>query len=100
MTEFDISGGDLKPATARKTAPDLLADAAAILAERGRERDKPNGERSMARAVAAFNAITGHDLTEVEGWRFMVCLKMARGTGPDDCLDLIGYAALAAEAAQ
>ena len=78
-------------------AGDLLSLASDTLAERGRERDKPGGERSMARAVAAFNAITGRDLGTKEGWRFMMCLKMARGNAADDDLDLIGYAALAAE---
>ena len=60
----------------------------------------------MARAVAAFNGLVGGDtrLTEVEGWLFMVCLKMARATAgkvnPDDFVDGSGYMGLAGEAAQ
>jgi hypothetical protein len=78
-------------------APDLLRLAMDVLAERGEQRDRPEGERSMAAAVAAFNAVSGHNLSTKEGWRFMMCLKMARGNAADDDLDLIGYAALAAE---
>ena len=37
------------------------------------------GERSMASTVKAFNALTGHNLTESEGWEFMVLLKLVRG---------------------
>ena len=37
-----------------------------------------SGERSMASTVAAFNAATGHDLTEEHGWLFMVFLKAVR----------------------
>lgn len=40
-------------------------------------------------------------LTELEGWLFMCCLKMARATAGrnhlDDFTDLAGYAALAGE---
>ena len=28
--------------------------------------DKPDGERSMGKTVAAFNAVTGRDLSEAE----------------------------------
>ena len=42
--------------------------------------DKPQegGERSMGATVAAFNAATGHALTEEQGWMFMVFLKAVR----------------------
>ena len=79
---------------------DVLEHAAAQIRERAASRDTPNGERSMARAVDAFNGLLGGDrrLTEAEGWLFMCCLKMARGTAgkanPDDAIDLAGYAAL------
>lgn len=79
---------------------DVLEHAAAQIRERAASRDTPNGERSMARAVNAFNELLGGDrrLTEAEGWLFMCCLKMARGTAgkanPDDAVDLAGYAAL------
>lgn len=74
------------------------------LASRGAERDKADGERSMRRTVAAFNALTGHNLTEVEGWLFMVALKAARATAGghklDDYIDGAAYFALAGECAE
>lgn len=84
-------------------APELLGRAAALLHERGKDYDKPEGERSMGRTVAAFNAVTGRDLTESEGWLFMAVLKQVRGftrSGfhADSFDDLIAYAALMAEA--
>jgi len=84
-------------------AAELLGRAAALLHERGKEYDKPGGERSMGRTVAAFNAITGRDLTESEGWLIMSVLKQVRGftrSGyhEDSHNDLIAYTALMAEA--
>lgn len=85
-------------------APGLLHEAADAIASRAALRDCPNGERSMARCVAAFNAITGRDLSEVEGWHFMELLKLARATAGghnlDDHTDRAAYAALAGEAAE
>lgn len=85
------------------TAPDILRAAAEAIGDRATLRDQPTGERSMARCVAAFNAMTGHQLTEVQGWEFMELLKMARSQGgrhhADDYVDRCGYAALAGEAA-
>ena len=57
----------------------------------------------MGRTVAAFNAITGRDLTESEGWLIMSVLKQVRGftrSGyhEDSHNDLIAYTALMAEA--
>ena len=74
------------------------------LAERGKDRDSGE-ERSMSRIVATFNAMTGYDLTEREGWAFMCCLKMVRAmTTPsgkvDDYVDLCAYAALMGESAR
>lgn len=55
----------------------------------------------MARAVAAFNILTGASMSELDGWLFMSILKIARATAGlphiDDAVDLAGYAALAAE---
>jgi hypothetical protein len=83
------------------SAADILRTAAEVIEQRGQLRDKPDGERSMARAVAAFNALTGLKLTELQGWQFMSVLKLARSTAGaahlDDYTDLAGYAALAAE---
>jgi len=84
-------------------APKLLDDAAQALRDRAVTRDAEDGERSMARTVAIFNAMTGQNLTELEGWRFMISLKLARGMQGqahlDDYVDLAGYAALAGECA-
>lgn len=84
-------------------AAEMLGRAAALLHERGQNYDKPQGERSMGRTVAAFNAITGRDLSEAEGWLFMQQLKQVRlftrsGYHIDSAEDNIAYAALMAEA--
>lgn len=84
-------------------APELLTKAAAIMEERGRQYDKPEGERSMGRAVQAFNAITGRNLSESEGWLLLQVLKDVRDRQrsqphQDSLEDGIAYAALKAEA--
>ena len=85
-------------------AEQFLRNGADVLAERGKEYDKPEGERSMARTVAALKAITGKELTEAEGWLFMECLKNVRQwQNPDryhedSAVDCVNYAALKAEA--
>ena len=80
---------------------ELLRNAADLIEERGKERDREGGERSMAAAVGAFNCLSGHSLTEADGWRFMAALKLARSFGGgykrDDYEDLAAYAALTAE---
>jgi len=84
-------------------AEKYLAEAQAQMRDRAASRDTPTGERSMARAVAAFNSLYGHSLTETEGWQFMSILKKARGAQgtyrEDDYIDDVAYAALAAESA-
>jgi hypothetical protein len=84
-----------------RTAAKLLSDAADLLVKRGRNYDSPQGERSMAKTVAAFNIISGHQITEADGWLFMETLKRVRsctvGVHPDSLLDAISYAALRAE---
>ncbi len=85
-------------------APDFLHKAAALMDERGKQYDLPEGERSMGRAVRAFNAITGRDLKESEGWLLLQQLKDARQwQNPsryhaDSAEDGIAYSALKAEA--
>lgn len=84
-------------------AAEMLGRAAALVHERGQNYDKPEGDRSMGRTVAAFNAITGRDLSEAEGWLFMQQLKQVRlftrsGYHADSAEDNIAYAALMAEA--
>lgn len=87
------------------TAPEFLHRAATIMEERGKQYDKPGGERSMGKTVAAFNAITGQDMTEEQGWAFMLVLKQVRffsnTTEPhrDSLEDAIAYSALLAESA-
>lgn len=85
------------------TAPALLAKAADIMAERGKQYDKPAGERSMAQTVAVFNLHHGTNLTEAQGWHFMRILKDVRlftrdGYHADSADDGIAYQALMAEA--
>jgi hypothetical protein len=88
---------------APRSAGQFLHQAAELMAERGKEYDKPNGERSTGKAVHAFNAITGRDLTEAEGWLFMSLVKRVRQySSPkyhkDSAEDGVAYAALEAEA--
>ncbi len=86
-------------------APDrILNEAAKTLVQRGVDYDGKGyqgGERSMAHTVEIFKAWTGIQLSELDGWRFMQCLKMARGmTGKpklDNYIDRAGYAALEGE---
>lgn len=91
--------------THTETAPALLFRAANIMEERGKQYDKPEGERSMGKAVKAFNAITDRDLTESEGWLLLQVLKDVRlwqrpGYHQDSAEDCIAYSALKAEAKQ
>lgn len=81
----------------------FLDRAATLMCERGQQYDAANGERSMGKAVAAFNALYGHDMTEADGWAFMLLLKMSRqsqsvGFHRDSAEDAVAYTALMAEA--
>lgn len=85
------------------TAPALLDQAAKHMRDRGATYDKPDGERSMGKTIQAFNAITGRDLAEHEGWLLMALLKMVRSETSkephqDSVEDLIAYGALYGEA--
>lgn len=71
------------------------------------DRDLENNERAMRRTVAAFNALTGYDLTERDGNIFMTLVKMGRDqqrvmlglpVNPDDFIDGANYLAFAGEA--
>ena len=84
----------------------ILAEAQQILRQRGVEYDGKGyngGERSMAQTVAIFKAFTGIELSELDGWRFMLCLKMARSTTGkpklDTYVDMAGFASLTGECA-
>lgn len=83
-------------------AVSFLNDAIGTLSARATSRDAGStGERSMAKTVAIFNAWTGEDMSEADGWRFMLCLKQAREIQgkfhADDYVDLAGYASLLGE---
>lgn len=89
------------PTTA--SAPELLQRAAQHMTDRAATYDQPEGERSMGKTVAAFNAVTGRNLTEAEGWLLLDILKQVRlfqrpGYHADSAEDHIAYAALMAEA--
>jgi hypothetical protein len=97
--------GSKQPAT----APDLLERSLAAISNRAAERDRAGtSERSMACVVQMFNIWRGtrenSDLTERDGWMFMVFLKQARcryGKHQiDDYVDGPSYFALAGEAAE
>ena len=84
-------------------APEILTRSAEIMAERAKQYDSPQGERSMGKAVAAFNAVTGQSLSEANGWLLMALLKMVRDNTTDkpheDSInDLVAYGALYGEA--
>lgn len=84
-------------------ASGFLKRAAEIMDQRAKQYDAPAGERSMGKCVAAFNIVTGHNLSESEGWLILQILKDVRQwqnpeyhqDSADDC---IAYAALKAEA--
>jgi len=83
-------------------ADEYLEKARDLMIERGKDYDQPQGERSMSKATAAFNIITGKDISEPEGWLFMQILKDVRqwqkeGFHQDSAEDCIAYAALKAE---
>ncbi|KKK73430.1 hypothetical protein LCGC14_2893940, partial [marine sediment metagenome] len=83
---------------------EIMDDAKSTISDRGKERDMPDGERTIPRCVTAFNAITGYTLSNEDGWLFMQVLKQCRSKQGkykyDDFRDGIGYAALRAEEAQ
>lgn len=86
-----------------RKAENFLHQAAELMAERGKQYDQPGGERSMGKAVAALNAITGRGLTEAEGWLLMSLVKRVRqhsgaGYHRDSAEDAVAYAALEGEA--
>lgn len=87
-----------------KKATEFLSKALSLLEERGKDYDQPEGERSMGKTVVAFNAITGNNLKESDGWLILQLLKDVRQNQnrdsyhADSAEDCISYAALKAEA--
>lgn len=84
---------------------EILQIAEETIAQRGVMYDSTGQqqERSMGKVVAMFNALTGHELTNEQGWKFMCLLKLARSEQEefslDSFIDLAAYAALAGEEA-
>jgi hypothetical protein len=96
-------GGRPQAMGLRVTAGTVLQAALAHLGDRAVTYDSPAGERSMGRAVVAFNVLTGHALTEEDGWLLLEVLKIVRGRAApgyhaDSYEDRVSYAALGAEA--
>lgn len=85
----------------KRSAESFLRQAAELMKERGKQYDQDGGERSMGKTVEAFNAITGRDLSESEGWLLMGLLKSVRQYSGDyhrdSAEDKVAYAALEAE---
>ena len=88
---------------AQVTAASILTAALGHMEDRAKTYDAPGGERSMGKTVAAFNVITGLELTEEAGWLFMEILKQVRSQQgdyrADSYEDLVAYAALRGECA-
>ena len=79
-----------------KDADYFLNKAVEILKERGKERDVEK-ERSMARIVSVYNALTGQSMSVEDGWKFMAILKLVRiqiKPHEDGFLDALSYIAL------
>lgn len=85
------------------TIPKIVDHSLRHVLHRAEAYDSEGGERSMSRTVQAFNAFTGHNLSEADGWRFMQCVKGVRlytnreNTHLDSMEDGIAYSALEAE---
>lgn len=64
-------------------------------------RDTPQGERVVSTLVEMFNTLTGHELSEADGWKFMLLVKLVRSENgkyhPDDYVDLAAYSSLLGE---
>lgn len=85
------------------SATDFLRKAASLQESRAAEYDQEGGERSAGKIAQAFNAITGHSLTESDVWMLLVVLKQVRfynnpaNKHRDSVEDLVSYSALFAE---
>jgi hypothetical protein len=102
VTDADVAGIAPRAHGASPDAPALLERAACHMRDRAAQYDKPAGERSMGATVHAFNAVTGRDLRESEGWLLLQLLKNVRlfqhpGYHADSAEDCIAYAALMGE---
>ena len=95
-----------KPPTAKPpTAEHIMQEAIKTMAERGKTYDTTDNtvprsedypapvERSMGKVVSMFNTLTGHTLTEEQGWDFMVLLKLSRASNGYKADNFVGGAA-------
>ena len=102
LEDTNTPSSNMKYANPCQSATDFLQAAHDEMEDRASERDT-EAERSMCSTVNAFNALYGTNLTEEQGWMFMVFLKAARAKGGniriDDYVDGSAYFALAGEAA-
>lgn len=113
VIETNINDGDIykiaepyntpkaKPQPSRNAAK-IAQDALQHISDRAATYDQADGERSAVKCAAAFNAITGKDLTESDVWLLLAILKMVRQFSTpdyhkDSAEDLIAYSALLAE---
>lgn len=85
------------------SAPDYLTKGLAILSERGKQYGSNDKERSFPQVAAAFNAITGHNITSADVCLMLAVLKMVRQNAQrdrvheDSLVDCVNYAALWAQ---
>lgn len=85
-----------------QTAYEFLGHAGSLMNQRGETYDQPQGERSAAATACAFNAITGHELSETDVWLMLLLLKLVRQEHSpcfhrDSAEDSVAYSALYAE---
>ncbi|PHR85954.1 MAG: hypothetical protein COA78_38550 [Blastopirellula sp.] len=84
-------------------ANDFLAKAKSEMEDRASFYDKPQGERSMGATVEMFNTLIGGSITEEQGWKFLLCLKLVRSEQgdfrADNFVDGAAYFGLAGETA-
>ncbi len=82
-------------------ANDFLKKASEEMLDRSRTYDKPEGERSMGKVVAMFNELTDMTMSEEDGWKFMILLKLVRSCQgeyrSDNYVDGAAYFSLAGE---
>lgn len=92
-----------KPKPKPMSASGFLQKADKHMTDRAKTYNTPTGERSASATVIAFNAVTGHTLSEADGWLFMQLLKDVRQWASpvyhaDSAEDSVAYASLKAEA--
>lgn len=86
------------------TPEEILNTAKKEMRNRSVVYDSDSGERSMRATTEAFNAMTGQQLTEEQGWLFMICLKCVRSQQgkfrEDSYVDGAAYFSLMGECAE